>query len=47
MEDRPVHNLPQRKIQTNRSIRLCPEAVVANFNEQKDLKKISIEELPA
>ena len=47
MEDRPSHNIPQRKIQTNRSIRLCPEAIVANFNEQKDLKKVSIEELPA
>ena len=36
------HNLSN---QTNRSIRLCPEAIVANFKEQSDVQKISIDEL--
>lgn len=31
---------------TNKSIRLCPEAVVANFDEQRDIKKIQIDQLP-
>lgn len=40
--------VPKRNIQTNhKDIRLCPEAFVANFNEQNDLRKVSIDELPA
>lgn len=31
--------------QGNRPIRLCPEVVVANFKEQNDVKKVSIDEL--
>ena len=37
---------PKRDIKTNKSIRLCPEAVVANFDEQRDIKKIQIDQLP-
>ena len=33
--------------QTNRSIRLCHEAIVANYDEENDVKKIKIEELQA
>lgn len=36
----------RRNIQTNKSIRLCPEAVVANFNEEQDIKKVHIDLLP-
>lgn len=36
----------RRNIQTNKSIRLCPEAIVANFNEEQDIKKIHIDMLP-
>ena len=36
----------RRKIHTNKSIRLCPEAVVANFNEEQEIKKIHIDMLP-
>ena len=31
---------------TNKPIRLCHQAVVANFDEQKDIKKIEIDQLP-
>ena len=31
--------------QSNRSIRLCPEAIVANYKEQNEVKKICIDEL--
>jgi len=36
----------RRNIHTNKSIRLCPEAIVANFNEEPDIKKINIDILP-
>jgi hypothetical protein len=36
----------KRNIQTNKSIRLCSEAVVANFNDQNEVKKIHIDMLP-
>ena len=36
----------RRNIQTNKSIRLCAEAVVANFNEEQEIKKINIDILP-
>lgn len=35
----------RRNVQTSRSIRLCPDVVVANYNEEMDVKKISIDEL--
>lgn len=36
----------RRSTRSNRSIRLCPEAVVANFNDDADIKKIHIDMLP-
>jgi len=36
----------RRNIHTNKSIRLCPEAVVANFNDEQEIKKIHIDMLP-
>lgn len=40
-------NRPHRRnIQTNKSIRICPEAIVANFDDQRDIKKIQIDQLP-
>ena len=36
----------KRNIQTNKSIRLCSQAVVANFNDQNEVKKIHIDMLP-
>jgi hypothetical protein len=37
----------KRKTKTaNKSIRLCPEAIVANFQDQNDVKKVNIDMLP-
>lgn len=33
---------PNQSSQTNRSIRLCPEAIVANYDDQNDVKKMRI-----
>lgn len=49
---RPSKNLsseviPRRNIHTNSSIRLCPEAVVANFNEEHEIKRLHIDMLPS
>lgn len=40
------HPVVRRNINTNKSIRLCPEAIVANFNEEQEIKKIHIDMLP-
>jgi hypothetical protein len=41
-----IEPVARRSINTNKSIRLCPEAIVANFNEEQDIKKIHIDMLP-
>ena len=39
--------IAKRKIQTtNKSIRLCSEAIVANYQDQNEVKKVSIDMLP-
>ena len=43
MEEKHPQQIPQRKIQTNKSIRMCPEVIAANFNDEKDLRKVSLE----
>lgn len=40
------HEVVRRNIHTNKSIRLCHEAIVANFNEEPDIKKVNIDILP-
>ena len=40
------HDIIRRNIHTNKSIRLCPEAIVANFNEEQEIKKVNIDILP-
>ena len=41
-----VEDVVRRNIHTNKSIRLCPEAIVANFNEEQEIKKVNIDILP-
>ena len=41
-----VEDVIRRNIHTNKSIRLCPEAIVANFNEEQEIKKVNIDILP-
>lgn len=36
----------QKAPQTGKSIRLCSEAIVANFQDQNEVKKVSIDMLP-
>ncbi len=42
-----IGKVPKRKIQTtNKSIRLCSQAIVANYQDQNDVKKVLIDMLP-